>query len=490
MKADKTIDLTQRSPLDLDHDTMKKMGYQVTDIVADHLANLRSQPVYVTMSRAEADKLVSAAAPPTQGVAFEQIMQTLQTEIFPNTAREPHPGYIAYVPSCPTFPAVLGDWLVAGFNFFTGLWDMSAAINQIELVVLEWFRQWFGMPQGTGGLMTPGGSAATFTAVVAARNQALGNRFDDISRLVIYASDQAHSSVMKAAWMAGIPRTNVRKISVDHEFKMNLDEFVSALQTDREAGLLPFMVTASAGTTNTGAVDPLHEIADICEKEKLWLHIDSAYAGFSILTERGKQLMSGIGRADSLTIDPHKWLFVPFECGCLLARNPKLLRDAFQVNPEYLKDVEAVQEKVNFSEYGEQLTRASRALKIWLSVTHFGTEAITAAIDKAMDLTLYVQDLFVKRSEMEIVSAAQFGILCFRVKPEGMNDVKQLELLNQKVCARVVDKGSFLIATTRLRGEVCMRICILGFRTSKEDMDELVKQVTEAAVEVQNEIKP
>ncbi|WP_232698571.1 pyridoxal phosphate-dependent decarboxylase family protein [Brevibacillus daliensis] len=472
--------ITDRSPLDLDYDTMKEMGYQVTDIVAKHLSSLRSQPVYVTMPRDEAEKLMPKE-PPMEGSSFDAIMQTLNHDVLPNTAREPHPGYIAYVPSCPTFPAVLGDWFVSGFNFFTGLWDMAAGINQMELVVIDWFRQWFGMPQGTGGLMTPGGSAATHTAVVAARHHVLGTDYADITRLVIYASDQAHSSVMKAAWMAGIPRSQVRKISVDDQFKMKVEELITTIHQDRESGLLPLMVVASAGTTNTGTVDPLHEIADFCENEKIWLHIDAAYAGFSILTERGKQALSGIERADSITIDPHKWLFVPFECGCLLARDPSLLRDAFQVNPEYLKDAAASQSKVNFSEYGEQLTRASRALKIWMSVNYFGMQAITEAIDRAMDLTLFAEELMKENPDFEILSPAQFGILCFRIHPKGMDHSSELETLNQEICNRVVAEGSYLIATTRLRGELALRICILGFRTGKEDVEGVVSSVVSNA---------
>ncbi|MCY9373840.1 aminotransferase class V-fold PLP-dependent enzyme [Bacillus sp. T17B1] len=479
MENRQKVDITGKSRLDLDYDTMRNLGYQVTDTIAQHLSSLRSQPVFVPMERAETEKLLPKG-PPNKGLDFDAIMQKLNQDIFPNTAREPHPGYIAYVPSSPTFPSVLGDYMAAGFNFFTGLWDMASSINQMELVVLEWFRQWFGMPEGTSGLLTPGGSAATHTAVIAARHSILGTNYSDISKLVIYSSDQAHSSVMKAAWMAGIPHTHVRKISVDNQFRMNVEELRETLHKDRELGLLPFMVVASAGTTNTGAVDPLHNVSEICEEEKLWMHVDAAYAGFSVLTERGKKELAGIGKADSITIDPHKWLFVPIECGCLLARDPSKLRDALQVNPEYLKDAASINSKVNFSEYGEQLTRSSRALKIWLSVNYFGLNAISEAIDRAMDLAVYTEDLMRKNGNFDILSPAKFGIICFRVHPKEINDSSKLEELNQKINERINGEGRYLISSTRLNGEFSLRICILGFRTSKEDVDCVVNDIVKA----------
>jgi glutamate/tyrosine decarboxylase-like PLP-dependent enzyme len=353
----------------------------------------------------------------------------------------------------------------------------------VELVVLDWFREWMGMPDGTGGILTTGGSAANLTAVVAARHAAVeaGNH---ISSLTVYTSAQAHSSITRAAWIAGIPRENVRTVDMDGAYRMVVSDLQRRVAADRTAGCSPFMVIASAGTTNTGAVDPLHEIADYCIAEKLWLHADAAYAGFAALTDEGKRLLSGIERADSLTLDPHKWLFVPFECGCLLVRDTTALTSAFQIMPEYLKDVEPGEEEVNFADRGEQLTRYSRALKVWLSVNYFGTTAIASAIQDAMERARLLEQLVRASKDFEILSPAQFGIVCFRARPSDVHE-SDLDSLNERINARVVSGGRFLISSTRLGGAFSLRMCTLGFRTTMDDIRELFGAI-ERALAVEN----
>ncbi len=473
-----------RSPLDLDGDTMYRLGTRVAQLVAEHLATLRDQPAYVTLSRTEAERLIAAPAPES-GADFDSLITTLRERVFPYAAREPHPGFVAYVPSCPTFPAVLGDWLAAGFNFFAGVWPVAAGPNALELTVLDWFRDWLGMPVGTGGLLTTGGSNATFTAIVAARHQAVGEDAARIARLVIYTSDQAHSSVVRAGWLAGLPRAHIRLLPTDAEFRLRTDALSDAISRDRGSGLIPLAVVANAGTTNTGAVDPLGAIAGICEREKIWFHIDAAYGGFAILTERGRALLRGIERADTVTLDPHKWLFVPFECGCLLAREPARLKEAFQIMPEYLQDVQESGERVNFADYGEQLTRYSRALKVWMSVSYFGVAALRGAIDRAMDLALHAEQLVRAEPALEVLAPAQFGILCFRAHPAGLNDPTALDALNESVNAKVNAEGRFFISSTRLRGVFSLRICILGFRTTEKEIEGVVTTVVRAANDLQ-----
>jgi glutamate/tyrosine decarboxylase-like PLP-dependent enzyme len=467
------------SPLDLDHATMRRLGHRVTDLVADHLASLRDQPVQQSLTRRETEPLVTSPAPET-GRSFDELVAFLEERVFPFHAREPHPRFLAYIPSCPTFPAVLGDWIATGYNFFAGVWPVAAAPNAVELQVLEWFRGWAGMPPGTGGLLTSGGSAATFAAVVAARHAIVGEDATRLPRLVMYASDQAHSSAPRAAWMAGISRAHVRLIASDERYRMRSGALADAIRRDREAGLLPFLVVGTAGSTSTGAVDPLNEIADLCEAEGLWLHVDAAYAGFANLTSRGRGLLDGLGRATSLTLDPHKWLFVPFECGCLLARNPRALADAFRIYPEYLKDVESAGEAINFADYGEQLTRYSRALKVWLSVNYFGLAAIRGAIERGMDLAAFGERLLRETPAIEITSPASFGIVCFRACPPGMTDPAALDSLNERVNSRVNREGGFLISSTRLGGVFSLRFCVVGYRATEDDIRELVAAVNDA----------
>jgi len=461
-----------RSPLDLDYDTMRDLGRQVTEIVARHLSRLRDEPAIRSLPRVELNRAL-AHPPPKQGSSFESILGTLESSVFPYHAREPHPGFLAYVPSCPTFPAVLGDWIAAGYNFFAGVWPVAAGPNEIEIVVLEWIRDWMGLPATASGLLTSGGSGANLTAVAAARHRAV-EAGCDINRLTVYTSQQAHSSVTRAAWIAGIRRENVRVVEMDDDFAILTSDLSRQVSADRNSGLTPFLVVASAGTTNTGTVDPIHAIADFCQAENLWLHIDAAYAGFAALTAEGKGMLDGIERADSLTLDPHKWLFVPFECGCLMVRDPALLTDAFRILPEYLKDVEPAEEEVNFADRGEQLTRYARALKIWVSVNYFGTDAIAGAIQDGMDRARLVESLVRESTLLEILSPARFGIVCFRCRPAGMPDGLVLDALNERINSSVIAEGKYLISSTRLRGNFSLRICNLGFRTTEADIRDLV----------------
>jgi aromatic-L-amino-acid decarboxylase len=456
---------------------MRQLGHRVADIVADHLATIRDEPVIAGLPRRELGRTLARSAP-IDGTDFESLVSVLRDSVFPYHAREVHPGFLAYIPSCPTFPAVLGDWLATGYNFFAGVWPVAAGPNEIEIVVLDWFREWMGMPQGSGGLLTTGGSAANLTAVVAARHAAI-EAGDDISRLTVYTSAQVHSSATRAAWIAGIPRENVRTVEMDSDYRMTVSDLQRKVIGDLDKGFSPFMVIASAGTTNTGAVDPLHDIADYCIAEKLWLHVDAAYAGFAALTEEGKGMLSGIERADSLTLDPHKWLFVPFECGCLLVRDPSALTSAFRILPEYLKDVEPGEEEVNFADRGEQLTRYSRALKVWLSVNYFGTKAIATEIQEAMERARLLEELVRKSRDFEILSPAQFGIVCFRAKPANIADT-ELDALNERINARVVSEGRFLISSTRLGRSFSLRMCTLGFRTTADDIRGLFESIGRA----------
>lgn len=465
------------SPLDLDQATMQKLGRQVADLVAGHLASIRSQPVIASSPRAELNRALLAPAP-LQPASFDAIVETLEAHVFPYHAREPHPGFMAYVPSCPTFPAMLGDWIATGYNFYAGVWPVAAGPNQIEMVVLEWIREWLGLSQGASGLLVSGGSVANLTALVAARHAAVA-KGADISRLTVYTTAQAHSSVVRAAWIAGVPRENVRLVEMDSLFRLRIDSLSRAIRADRDAGMWPFTVVASAGTTNTGSVDPIEDIAGVCRRESLWLHVDAAYAAFAALTAEGKKMLGRLDLADSITLDPHKWLFVPFECGCVVVRDPSLLSDAFHIWPEYLKDVEPGEEEVNFADRGVQLTRYSRALKIWVSVNYFGTEAIAAAIQDAMDRARLLESLVSESPDFEALCPAQFGIFCFRAIPAAVRE-DDLDALNDRINARVVGGGRFLISSTRLNGRFSLRICTLGFRTTADDIRELFDTIKAA----------
>jgi glutamate/tyrosine decarboxylase-like PLP-dependent enzyme len=467
------------SPLELDQATMQRLGRRVADLVAAHLAGLRDQPIRIPLPPDQLSALL-ASPPPQQGRDFDGLLALLQTRVFPYHQREPHPGYLAFVQGCPTFPAVLGDWLATGFNFFAGAWAVSPGPNALEVLVLDWFRQWLGCPPGTSGLLTSGGSAATLTAVIAARHAVVGEDPSRIPRLVLYTSEQAHSSVIRAAWIAGVSRKQVRLLPVDDQWRMEPGSLSAAIAADRAAGLLPLMVVGTAGTTNTGSVDPLPALARLCAAEQLWLHVDAAYGGFTALTPKGKQSLAGIELADSVTLDPHKFLAVPFECGCLLVRDPRRLEEAFRIYPDYLKDHEPRSGEVNFADRGEQLTRYARAIKVWLGVSYYGTEALGGAIAEAIARAEYAEEIVRKSPELEVMAPARLGILCFRAHPSGWEPGDALDDFNRRVLERVNQGGQYLLSSTRLKGAFSLRICTPGFRTTRADMEAVLAQVVAA----------
>jgi len=472
-----------RSPLEFDLDTMRAMGARVTDLVTAHLASLREQPARRTLTRPEAKRLVGSIAPvaPEHGIGFDAALAELADGVLPYHAREPHPRFLGYVPSIPTFPSILGDWLATGYNFFAGVWPIASGPNEIELVVLDWFRQWLGMPDGTGGLLTSGGSTAALMAVVAARHARIGDDATLLPRLAMYTSRETHSAAIRAAWIAGIPRANVRILPTDDAWSLQADTIARAIAADRSEGRIPFLVVATAGSTNTGAVDDLPTIADLCAREKLWLHVDAAYAAFAALTSRGREQLRGMNRADSIVMDPHKWLFVPFECGALLARDPSTLKVAFHIMPEYLKDVAPGDEEVNFADYGEQLTRYSRALKIWLPLRTFGVAPVRAMIERGMELAEHVERIVRRTVELELLAPARLGICCFRVHPRGVDDPATLDALNERVNTRVNATGRFLFSSTKVNGVYSMRVCTHNWRTTEADLDELLGAILDAA---------
>jgi aromatic-L-amino-acid/L-tryptophan decarboxylase len=469
------------SPLEHDRETMRAMAARIADLVTEHLASLREQPARSTLTRPEAKRVAGAIAPiaPEEGIGFDAAVDELVERVLPYHAREPHPRFLGYVPSIPTFPSVLGDWLATGYNFFAGVWPIASGPNEIELVVLDWFRQWLGMPNGTGGLLTSGGSTATLMAVVAARHARVGEDASLLPKLTLYTSTQAHSAVARAAWIAGVSRENVRVLATDDAMRLPPAAIRDAVIADRASGHVPFLVVGSAGTTNTGAVDDLAAIAELCERESLWFHVDAAYGAFAALTSRGGDLLRGIERADSVVLDPHKWLFVPFECGCLLARKPSTLKSAFHIFPEYLKDVAPGDEEVNFADYGEQLTRYARALKVWLSVRTLGLAPIRAMIERGIRLAEHVESIVRREPLLEVVAPAQLGICCFRVRPRGVDDPRELDAINERVNAAVNAPGRFLISSTRVNGVFSLRVCTHNWRTSEPDLDELMATVLE-----------
>jgi aromatic-L-amino-acid/L-tryptophan decarboxylase len=306
----------EHDPLGLDAETMRRLGYQTVDMLVEWMADPRGGPVLRRGSREELERRLDGAAP-EQPRDFQHILEQLRDDVLPFASRGHHPGYSAFIPSCSNWPSALGDLIASACNFCTGSWMESAGPSQIELTVLDWFKQWIGYPPEASGLLVSGGSAANMTALACARETLLGAMSDQV---VAYVSDQGHSSLARAARILGFRPDQMRVLPVDQRYRMRPEALAGAMAADEDAGRRPLFVAASAGSTNTGAIDPLAELAAVCRERGAWFHVDAAYGGFASLTQRGKRALEGIEQADSATLDPHKWLYQPFECGCLLVR--------------------------------------------------------------------------------------------------------------------------------------------------------------------------
>ena len=455
-------------PLGLDADTMRDLGYRTVDMLVELLS--APGPALRRASREEMEERL-AGLPPEDAHDFDGILRQLSQDVLPFGSRGDHPGYFAFIPSCGTWPGALGDLIASATNVFAGSWMESAGASQVELTVLDWFKQWIGYPGGAAGVLVSGGSAANMTALACAREALLGAMSD---RVVVYCSDQAHSSVARAARVLGFRPEQVRVLPVDAAFRLQAATVEAAMDADIRAGRQPLLVAASAGSTNTGTVDCLAELAEVCRDRAVWFHVDAAYGGFAALTERGREWLQGIEQADSVTLDPHKWLYQPFECGCLLVREGRLLREAFEISPDYLKDAETVRREVNFSDLGVQLSRMSRAIKLWVSLRYFGVSAFRATIDRCLDLARYAQDRIEASADLELLLPANLSVVCFRRRPPGVDDEDRIEAYNVGLVNRLAATGTGLVSSTRLRGRYAIRMCVLNHTTGQEDVDRVL----------------
>jgi aromatic-L-amino-acid decarboxylase len=348
----------------------------------------------------------------------------------------------------------------------------------VELAVLGWFKEWIGYPPEAAGILVSGGSAANLAALACARETLLGAMSD---RVVAYVSDQAHSSMARAARTLGFRPDQLRVLPVDEGHRMRPEALAAAMDADERAGRQPLIVAASAGSTSTGAIDPLAALAALCRDRGVWFHVDAAYGGFAALTERGRRWLSGMELADSVTLDPHKRLYQPFECGCLLVREGPRLRAAFRIQPDYLKDTESGGLEVNFSDLGLQLSRTPRALKVWISLRYFGVDAFRQAIDRSIDLAQWAQARIEASPRLELLSPARLGVVCFRRHVEGA-DEDGLERLNQGLVEGLAASGVGLISSTRLHGRYALRMCVLNHGSGAREVERVLDWLGRAPV--------
>jgi glutamate/tyrosine decarboxylase-like PLP-dependent enzyme len=443
---------------------MRRLGYLVVDRIVEHLEALPDLPP-IRAGDAGALRAALGGPPPEQPSDPERALELLFEQVLPFGQLGDHPRFFARIGSPSNYVGVLADAAASGFNVFTGSWTGGAGAATVELVVVDWLRELCGLPGESEGVLVSGGSTGTITALAAARRARLGGRPEPGA--VVYASDQAHASNARALDVLGFAPEQLRRLPADTAFRLAPAAVHEAMMVDVAAGRRPFCVVATAGTTSSGAVDPLAELAELCAEHGLWLHVDGAYGAPAVLCPAGRAALRGLERADSLVLDPHKWLFQPYELGCVLVREPGLLERTFALEGDYLRDVTGGE--VNFRDRSLQLTRGGRALKLWLSIRVFGLAAFRDAVARGIALAEHAEVLLSARPGWEVVAPAQLGIVCFR---RAGDDEEQ-----SRIADAMVRDGFAAPSTTVLGGRAVLRLCTINPRTTFEDVERTIERM-------------
>lgn len=451
----------------------RRAGHAAVDWIAEYLTNVRRYPV---LSRNRPGELVDAlpASAPEEGQSFEAIFQDFEKLILPAVTHWNHPGFMAYFACTGSTPAILAEMLAAALNANGILWKTSPAVTELEQVTLGWLRQWLGLPEEFFGIIYDTASVSSLHAIAAARAMAdaeartAGARPD----MVLYTSEQAHSSIEKGAMALGVGQRNVRKIPVDAEFRMRPEALAQAIEADLAAGLRPFCVVATVGTTSTTSIDPVPELAELAERHGLWLHVDAAYAGAAAMLPEFRRIFDGVERAHSLVVNPHKWLLTPIDLSAFYTRRRDVMRHAFSLVPEYLRSGGDPRE-LNCMDYGIPLGRRFRALKLWFLMRYFGREGISrvlrAHIAWAQEFAQWVD----ADPRFERVAPAPLSVVCFRYRGSDDDNRRLLEAIHAS--------GKFFLSSTVLNGRMVLRVAIGNLGTTRDDVREVWELIQRAA---------
>ena len=453
-------------------DEMRAMADAVVERCVGHIATLDRQPACGNVDAAALCRAMREPAP-EHGAAIEPLLDSLFRDWIPRSFNPASPGYLAFIPGGGTFPAALADFIANTTNRYTGVWQAAPALVQLEANALDWLRDWMGFPETTRGLFTAGGSMATFNALLCARERHLGA---EIRRGVLYASDQAHHSVLKAAKLAGVMPDRVRPIASDDSYRLRIDLLREAIAADRRAGLTPFAVVSSAGTTNTGAVDPLGQVADVCAAEGLWHHVDGAYGAFFYLCDRLRETLRGLPRADSLTLDPHKGMFLPYGTGALLVRDGAALRAAHEATAAYLPAMPHPEDFYDPSQHGPELSRGFPGLRVWLSVKLFGAAAFREAIAEKRALTLDAVRRVAALPGIVIDAPPELSLFAFHLTWPGATRDEE-DQATRALMDRTTARGRVMVTGCRAHGRFLGRVCVLSFRTHHPQIDALIEDL-------------
>jgi glutamate/tyrosine decarboxylase-like PLP-dependent enzyme len=480
----------------MDPDAFRRLAHAAVDLIADHLGGIREGPVFAPMTPAERAALLEHALP-DRGVAPETLLALVGREIFAHPMGNGHPRFFGWVNSPPAPVGIVADFLAAALDPSCAGGDHAAVY--VERAAVRWLMELVGFPvEGSMGLLVSGGSTASLTCLAAARYRAAATDGWDVRArglrgmpaLILYLSEEGHSCMRKAAEVLGLGGDAVRTVPVDGGYRMDVGALRAAVAGDRAAGRRPFCVAASAGTVNTGAIDPLDEVAALCEAEGLWFHVDGAYGAIGAADPALTGRYAGLGRADSLALDPHKWLSVPVECGCALVRDGRLLRDTWSLVPPYLRTEEGrgFGGLPWYSEYGFQQTRGFRALKLWMTLQHLGRSGVAALVRRHVTLAQRLAAAVDAAPDLERVAPAELSVVCFRyAPPRWAADAARLDALNKRLVERIQAEGRAFLTGTVLQGRFALRACVLHYGTTEADVDALVETVREAGTRLARE---
>ncbi|MFT7624034.1 MAG: aromatic-L-amino-acid decarboxylase [Myxococcota bacterium] len=462
----------------------------VAQRIAEHLRTLPEQTAaYLDTEEAATWSQRLVRPMPESGTELDPILDMLFDEAIPRSYNTASPGYLAYIPGGGLLHSAIADLIASTTNRFVGVYAAAPALATIEATVVRWLCDLVGLPSDTSsGFLTTGGSLANFSAVVCARRDRLPENFLN-GRM--YVSDQVHHSVAKAATLAGFPARAVRSVPTDGQFRMRLDALTEQLDADRAQGLTPFLIVGSGGTTNTGAVDDLNGLADLAEEYETGFHVDAAYGGFFLLTDRGRTALSGIERADSVTLDPHKGLFLPYGTGALVVRDGQALRRAHDADAAYLPDMQQADDRVDYTLITPELSRDWRGLRVWLPFQLCGAEAFRTALDEKLDLTHLATEKLRAMEHIKIVAEPQLSVVGFRLEPPHL-DLDALNDLNERLLAAINERKNVHMTATRVTlnnqpAQFVIRICVLSFRTHKDRIDQCLQDIESARRELLNQ---
>jgi aromatic-L-amino-acid/L-tryptophan decarboxylase len=486
--------------LDPSPDEFRKWGAAAIDTVANYLKSIRERRLYPKTTAAAIRKELEQGLP-IEPADFDHLLGTFRDVVVQLSRQNAHPRMFGYVQSPGAALAAIADLLASALNANLTAWRSAPVAVEIERLTIDWIKQLLGYDKAAGGLFVSGGSMANLAALAAARTAKCG---DDLmrkgagsmsQRMRVYASKETHHSIDKAAVLLGIGNDNVRKIGVDANHKIRIDELISRITEDIAAGYQPFCVVANAGTVMTGAVDPLQAVSEVARRFNLWMHVDAAYGGFAVLSGSIKGLFSGIELADTVALDPHKWLYVPIDCGCVLYRDPASARATFAHDAEYTRVIgHDADEAFAFWDYGPELSRRFRALKVWMILKGVGVRALGDAVEKDIACARYFERLVRESGDFEMLAPVELSVFCFRYVPPDLRDMltaadetsrrqieQQLDRLNERLLIALKLDGSSYLSNALIGEKFSLRGCVINYRTTPRDMEILLEDLRRVA---------